>query len=216
MISFYQQINENPLDFHVGFCRTIFLEGGMTLSGYKVEDKFEAQERYVADYRINLFEIAYLADEEVRRFKSDFRYVAEYFVANRKRKEGLTPEWNISLEHLKHVEEFIELMNAVTNSERFSELPKVLKERGGDSMFTILFDEAEARGEARGEARRNAEMVSKKILKGKTLEKTADEMETTPDKIRKYYDAACKYIPSFTGEELINKILSEVIDKENC
>ena len=29
-------------------------------------------------------------------------------------------------------------------------LPKLIKERGDDTMMTILFDEAEARGEARG------------------------------------------------------------------
>ena len=102
-------------------------------------------------------------------------------------------------------------MNAVTNSERFSELPKVMKERGGDAMFTIMFDEAEARGEARKEAK----IVSKKVQKGKTLQEIADEMETTPDEVRKYYDAACRYISSFTGEGLIEKILSEVIDEKN-
>ncbi len=97
-----------------------------------------------------MFEIAYLTDEQIKRFRSDFRYVAEYFVASRKRKEGLKPEFSITVEHLKHVEEFIELMNAITNSERFSVLPKLMKERGGDTMMTILFDEAEARGEKRG------------------------------------------------------------------
>ena len=183
----------------------------------------EGLEEYVSDYRMNLFEISYLTDEEVSRFKSDFRYVAEYFVTNRKKKEGQDPKWDISLEHIKHVEEFAELMNAVTNSERFTELPKMMKERGGDAMFTIMFDEAEergkaigeARGEARGEAKNEVRIVLKKIQKGKTLEQIADEMETTPDEIRKYYYAACKYISSFTGEELIEKILGEVIDEEN-
>ena len=105
---------------------------------------------YVSDYEAHLFEIAYLTDEQVKQFRSDFRYVAEYFVASRKRKEGLKPEFSITVEHLKHVEEFIELMNAITNSERFSVLPKLMKERGGDTMMTILFDVAEARGEKRG------------------------------------------------------------------
>ena len=105
---------------------------------------------YVSDYEAHLFEIAYLTDEQVKQFRSDFRYVAEYFVASRKRKEGMKPEFSITFEHLKHVEEFIELMNAVTNSDRFSVLPKLIKERGGDTMMTILFDEAEARGEKRG------------------------------------------------------------------
>ena len=73
----------------------------------------EGLEPYVSDYKVNLFEIAFLTDEQVQAFQSDFRYVAEYFVANRKRKEGLEPQITITLEHLKHVEEFIELMNAI-------------------------------------------------------------------------------------------------------
>ena len=110
-------------------------------------------EAYVADYKANLFEIAFLSDEQVGCFTSDFRYVAEYFVASRKKKEGIEPEFTITLEHLKHVEEFIELMNAITNSDRFSSLPKLIKERGNDTMMTILFDEAEARGEIKGAIR---------------------------------------------------------------
>ena len=123
------------------------LESGMLRSGLKTEEKFEEQERD------DLFEIAFLSDEQVNSFKSDFRYVAEYFVANRKRKEGQIPQFTITSEHLKHVEEFCELMNALTNSDRFSHLPKLFKERGGSSMYTILFDEAETRGEKRGEIR---------------------------------------------------------------
>ena len=40
-------------------------------------------------------------------------------------------------------------MNAITNSDRFSGLPRLVNERKGESMYTILFDEAEARGEIR-------------------------------------------------------------------
>jgi hypothetical protein len=112
----------------------------------------EGLEEYVTDYKVNLFEIAYLSEKQVSSFQSDFRFVAEYFVATRKKKEGVEPTFTIGLEHLKHVEEFIELMNAITNSDRFSRLPKLINERGENTMMTILFDEAEARGQARGEA----------------------------------------------------------------
>ena len=148
-------------------------------------------------------------------FKSDFRFVAEYFVANRKKKEGLEPEYTISLEHLKHVEEFTELMNAITNSNRFSNLPGMMKERGGAPMFTLLFDEAEAKGEARGEANSIAELIVKKVKKGKAIEQIADEMETTPAEIKKYYDAACKYITEYSGKELVSKIVDMVMKEQS-
>ena len=44
----------------------------------------ERLDEYVSDYKMNLFEIAYLSDEQVGKFKSDFRLVADYFVQMRK------------------------------------------------------------------------------------------------------------------------------------
>ncbi len=43
-------------------------------------EKFE----FFQDYRMNLFEIAYLEPDVVKKFKSDFRVVADYFVELRK------------------------------------------------------------------------------------------------------------------------------------
>lgn len=39
---------------------------------------------FVTNLKINLFEIAFLTDEQVAMFKSDFRIVADYFVQIRK------------------------------------------------------------------------------------------------------------------------------------
>ena len=44
-------------------------------------------------------------------------------------------------------------MNAITNSDRFSSIPKIAKERGEKAVYTLMFDAAEARGEARGTIR---------------------------------------------------------------
>ena len=69
----------------------------------------------------------------------------------------------------------MELMNAVTNSRRFSELPTLIKERGEKTMWTILFDEAEERGEKRG-----IEIGEKKgEIKGSA--KTYKKLGKTPD-----------------------------------
>lgn len=42
---------------------------------------------WVQDYRINLFEIAWLTDEQAAMFQSDFKVVAEYFTKLRKKEE---------------------------------------------------------------------------------------------------------------------------------
>lgn len=41
-------------------------------------------DEYINDYKINVFEIAWLKEEQVNQFQSDFRIVADYFVQMRK------------------------------------------------------------------------------------------------------------------------------------
>lgn len=180
----------------------------------------EGLEDYVSDYKANLFEIAFLTPEQVKLFKSDFRFVAEYFVASRMRKEGETPVFSLTVEHLEHVAEFIELMNAITNSRRFSALPKLIKEHGGDTMMTILFDEAEARGKAigkaigeangevKGRANKLAEIIKKKIVRKKSFDQIVDECESTPEEVRPVYDSI---MAEMTAQEVqdASKVLTE-------
>ena len=71
---------------------------------------------YVNDYKINLFEIAYLTDEQVSLFKSDFRIVADYFVQMRKNNSYVAKP-----ETIKHVHGLLELMAVLTNDQRFME-----------------------------------------------------------------------------------------------
>ena len=159
-------------------------------------------DEYISDYRANLFEVAFLSNEQVGRFKSDFRFVAEYFVAIRMQREGKEPVFTVTMDHLKHVEEFSELMNAITNSDRFSGLPRLVNERKGESMYTILFDEAEARGEARGE--RTGE------IRG-VIKLYRDETDLTPSEIIKKIMArfelkkeeAEKYVAETLGLEFV-------------
>ncbi|MBR2528259.1 MAG: hypothetical protein IKE58_07310 [Blautia sp.] len=97
---------------------------------------------FVPDYKINLFEISFLDEETVAKFKSDFRYVAEYFVQTRRKKEGLEPIFSLTLKHLTHVKEFIDLMNAITNSKIFTGLPDGVTERSDKTMMTYIYDDA--------------------------------------------------------------------------
>ena len=109
----------------------------------------EGLEQYVPDYVVNVFEIGYLTDRQVEMFQSDFRFVAEYFVGIRKRKEGLIPEFHYPAERMKHVEAVMELMRALTNSKWFDKLPDLVGERGG-VMFTEIFEEIEEKGIKKG------------------------------------------------------------------
>ncbi|MCD8014323.1 MAG: Rpn family recombination-promoting nuclease/putative transposase [Lachnospiraceae bacterium] len=66
------------------------------------------------NYRANIFEIAWLSDETVAKFKSDFRIVADYFVQMRKN-HAYVP----SKEEITHVEEVLNLLSAVSGDRRF-------------------------------------------------------------------------------------------------
>ena len=51
---------------------------------------------HVNDYRMNMYEIAYLSDEQVQMFTSDFKIVADYFVQMQKNRNYVAPETTIN------------------------------------------------------------------------------------------------------------------------
>lgn len=97
---------------------------------------------YVNDYRINVFEIAYLSDEKVALFKSDFRIIADYFVQMRKNNNYVPTDIL-----MKHAYETMKLLSVLTKDKRFV---KVCKQEEEMTMCEVL-DRIEARGFKRGE-----------------------------------------------------------------
>ncbi|MCR5621233.1 MAG: Rpn family recombination-promoting nuclease/putative transposase [Treponema sp.] len=89
---------------------------------------------YVSDYKINVFEIAWLEPETVSKFKSDFRIVADYFVRMRRDKT-----YEPSRETIRHVHEVLQLMAELTKDRRFADiqLPPGMAE-GGTNMCEVL------------------------------------------------------------------------------
>lgn len=84
---------------------------------------------YVNDYKMNLFEIAWLDDEKISKFQSDFRLVAEYFSQMRKNKK-----WQPMPQKVRHVQELMDLFAALTEDKKFFEILKIM---GGNSMRPI-------------------------------------------------------------------------------
>lgn len=79
----------------------------------------EDLELYFSDYRINVFSIAFLTEETIRLFKSDFRIVADYFSQMRKNKKYVP-----SKKTMKHVDAVLKLMSVMTRDHRFEEAQK--------------------------------------------------------------------------------------------
>ena len=99
---------------------------------------------YVNDFKINLFEIAYLEREKIDLFKSDFRILADYLYQMRKSRDYIADETNIA-----HVEELLTLMSAMTGDNRFEETINDLKGKEKVNMCEVL-DRVEARGIEKG------------------------------------------------------------------
>lgn len=72
-------------------------------------------EPYVNDYEANIFNIAFLDDETVQMFQSDFRIVADFFVQKRKSKDYVPDEHKI-----KHVDEMLKLLQVLTGDDRYN------------------------------------------------------------------------------------------------
>lgn len=103
----------------------------------------EELEAYMNDYRINLFQIAYLTQEQVQNFQSDFRIVADYFV--QKREKG---DYVPSTQEITHVQETLQLLSVMTNDRRFEEIynERNRVEGGLHNMCDVL-DRAVNKGE---------------------------------------------------------------------
>ena len=73
----------------------------------------EALMPYFSDNRVNIFEIAYLTDEQIERFHSDFRIVADYF-SHRRVDRDYRPK---NPRRFDHQNEILKLMSAISHDD---------------------------------------------------------------------------------------------------
>ena len=99
---------------------------------------------YVSDYKINVFEIAFLDREKIELFKSDFRMLADYLYQMRTNNSYKGDESNI-----KHVDEILMLMSAMSGFKNVENIIKVAHERKVSNMKGF-FELAEEKGLEKG------------------------------------------------------------------
>lgn len=134
-------------------------------SQYKFDNRIHEQERdvaknlhecmkipkklkpYVNDYKINLVEVAFL-DDKLDYFHSDFRIIAEFFI-NRRKNADYVP----SAQTIKHVDEFLKLLQALTGDQKYHEILETLQENEKKEGITMC--EVLARAENKGIAKIN-------------------------------------------------------------
>jgi len=77
----------------------------------------EGLEEYVNDYKIHIIEVAWLTDEQLAMFKSDFGIVANFFVQKRKNKDYI-PNDEREIEHIDAVLKLLAIMSGDHKYER--------------------------------------------------------------------------------------------------
>ena len=99
----------------------------------------------VNDYKINVYEIAWLSDEQLASFRSDFRIVAEYFVQMRK-----TGDYHPLPQVMVHAREVLQLMCVLTDDKRFEQAYNESKEGKEPRTMCEVLDRVENRGLQKG------------------------------------------------------------------
>lgn len=132
---------------------------------------------FVSDYKINVISICKLSENQVSMFKSDFKFIAEYFVS----KENKI-DYKGSKETIKYVDEFFELMKVLSGDKRIEteyNLSKINGEGGKINNMCELLDRIENRGIAIGkeEGRSEGRNESKEEIILKMIEKNYDDNE---------------------------------------
>ena len=160
-----------------------------------VVDVDERLKPYVNDYKINLFEIAYLDREIIDSFTSDFWILADYLYQMRVNKNYVADKRSIG-----HIEELLMLMSAMTGDKRFEEIIDEANTKEVVNMCEVL-DIVEARGIEKGIEKgreEGADLISRlntilakegdldKIIKANTDKKYRNELLKKYNLLRDY------------------------------
>ena len=88
--------------------------------------------QFLPDYRVWVVEVAFLAPEQLQRLKSDFRFIADYLVQTRQ-----TGRYEPSDAEIRHVDETLKLMSAVTGDSSFEAAINTLLLQDGKETVTM-------------------------------------------------------------------------------
>lgn len=116
---------------------------------------------FVNDYKINVFEISWLSDEEISRFRSDFRIVANFFSKMRKYPDYEPDDKT----EMIHPDEVLNLIASVTGDNRYLIIKKQQEERKVRNMCEVaerLINKG--RKEGREEGREEGETLMASLI----------------------------------------------------
>ena len=132
---------------------------------------------FVNDYKINVFNIAWLSPKTIKMFKSDFKYIAAFLRAQR-----LHKQYQGSNEELDHANETLKLFSALIGDDF---IEKMYNEddfkKGGITMCDVI-EKIENRGFEKGQGALIRKMLDEKLV---TPEQIADLLKIPVKEVKK-------------------------------
>ena len=147
--------------------------------------------KYVNDYKIHVFEIAWLSEKQVNMFKSDFKLVADFFVKSR-----INPNYMpTDKTEIKHIEEVLKLLSVVTGDKRYEDVIISSKVKEVHNMCEVadrLWNGGKAEGVIEGKAEAYYSLVQDGDI---SVEKAAEKLEISVEEFEKRMEKAGYKIP---------------------
>ncbi|MDO5399251.1 MAG: Rpn family recombination-promoting nuclease/putative transposase [bacterium] len=104
---------------------------------------------YVQDYKICVFDIAFLDDETIGKFQSDFKHIARFFKDKRLKKSS----WSEDRTSVKYPAEIAEFLTVFTGDRRYIDTTEYIvqrKEKGENVTMCTIAQALEDRGIQKG------------------------------------------------------------------
>lgn len=160
------------------------------VSLYDLVDVPEGLKKYIPDYRINLVQVAFLPEEVIAKFRSDFQIAAEFFRAKRLGKEQEIMYNNTK--GFQHVGELMEFFHTFTGDKRYVDFKQHLirESQKGEVRMCSLLDAFEKQGHDKGRAEGLAEGRAEGFEQGK-YESLENLMQTTDMSVSEAMAALC-------------------------
>ena len=148
----------------------------------RLHDCFKIPEElkpFVSDYKINVFDIAWLSDEIIDMFKSDFKFVAKYFQTKRLNKQYVPTN-----DEITHIDSLLKMFSALTGDNYFESVyndSNLKNKKGGVTMCDIVQGFVNE-----GKEMRTAELVKKMFeTKFATEQQIADLLKISVKEVKK-------------------------------
>ena len=144
------------------------------LSCFKVPEELKP---FVNDYKINVFNIAWLSNKTIDMFQSDFKIVAKYFQSIRIKKN-----YKGSTEEIRHVDALLKMLSALTGDNSFEEVYNVGNLKKGDVTMCEVVEKIKNEGVLAGKAELIRKMLDANFA---TEQQIADLLKISVKEVKK-------------------------------